>query len=84
MYKTLPLFPHITKKLLKHSLTARFDKQLKLLRQNPRHPSLHIELLEPKQYGIYSFRIDRKYRALFIHRPDLRAIEILAITVHYK
>jgi len=51
--------------------------------KNPAYPSLNLELLEPKQYGIYSFRIDRKFRAIFIFRPDKKAVEILNITVHY-
>jgi len=43
-----------------------------------------MELLEPKIHGVYSFRIDRKYRVLFVFRPDRKAIEILSITVHYR
>ena len=79
----LPLNPKICKNIKKQSLEAKFNKQLKLLCKNPKHPSLNLELLEPKHYGIYSFRIDRKFRALFVFRPDLKAIEILTITVHY-
>jgi len=70
--------------LKKRGLVKKFEKQLKILETNPRHPSLNIELLEPKNRGIYSFRIDRKYRALFIYRDDLEAIEVLAVTDHYQ
>lgn len=84
MFKILPLNQKAQKLLKKHLLETKFNKQLKLLSENPSHPSLHLELLEPKQQGIYSFRIDRKFRALFIFRPDLKAIEVFAITVHYK
>ncbi len=73
----------VTVKLRKHRLEKKFAKQLKLLELNPKHPGLHVELLEPHQYGVYSFRIDRKYRALFFFRPDKKVIEILSITVHY-
>lgn len=51
--------------------------------QNPIHPSLNVELLEPRQHSVYSFRIDRKYRALFIYRPDQNGIEVIAIARHY-
>jgi len=81
--KILPLDSKVSKLLQKYQLEAKFEKQIKLLTENPRHPSLHLELLEPKQHGVYSFRIDRKFRALFIFRPDFKAIEILNITVHY-
>lgn len=80
----LPLSEKVKKKIEKHKLQSKFDKQIKLIKQNPNHPSLNIELLEPKEYGIYSFRIDRKYRGIFIFRPDKQVIEILTITVHYQ
>ena len=83
MINILPVNQLVSKRLKKYSLYKKFAKQLKLLSQNQKHPSLHTELLEPKQHGIYSFRIDRKYRALFIYRPDKQAVEILNITVHY-
>ena len=83
MLKILPLNPKVQKLLQKHHLTIKFQKQLRLLSENPKHPSLHLELLEPRQHGIYSFRVDRKFRALFIFRPEIASIEILAITVHY-
>ncbi len=68
----------------RRGLTSKFAKQLGFLESNPRHPSLNVELLEPRNKGIYSFRVDRKYRTLFIFRPDKQAIEILAVTDHYK
>jgi plasmid maintenance system killer protein len=80
----LPINEKTTVKITKYSLRKKFDKQLFLLSQNPKHPSLHVELLEPKQYGVYSFRINLKYRALFIFRPDKNAVEILNVTVHYQ
>ena len=83
MIKILPLNSKITAQIQKYSLTTKFSKQLQLLSQNPQHPSLRLELLEPKQQGIYSFRIDLKFRALCLFRSDLQTIEILKITVHY-
>ena len=81
--KILPLSKLIGKKIKKYNLQVKFSKQLKLLSLNPKHPSLNVELLEPKEFGIYSFRIDRKFRGLFIFREDKKALEIINITVHY-
>src|SRR3990167_7702558 len=44
----------------RRGLIKKFNKQIKIFQKNPRHPSLHTELLEPKSKGVYSFRIDRK------------------------
>jgi len=82
--KVLPLNPKVSKLLQKYRLESKFKKQIKLLSGNPKHPSLHLELLEPKQHGIYSFRLDRKFRALFIFRSDVASLEILTITVLYR
>lgn len=78
-----PLTPRQAKYLTAHNLTSKFSKQLLLLLSNFRHPSLHTELLEPKQVRIYSFRIDRKYRALFSFK-DADTIVILDINDHYQ
>ncbi|MBU1110764.1 type II toxin-antitoxin system YoeB family toxin [Patescibacteria group bacterium] len=84
MLKILPLNKKVKKQVQKYDLENKFKKQISFLKSNPTHPSLNVELLEPKQHGIYSFRIDRKYRALFIYRPDEEAIEILSVTIHYR
>ena len=81
--RILPLSKHVEKKVKKYNLQNKFLKQSKLLASNPKHPGLKIELLEPKEYGIYSFRLDRKFRALFIFRDDKNALEVINITVHY-
>ena len=83
MPKILPIKLKLVKKIKKHGLWKKFQKQIKFLEKEPAYSSLHVELLEPKQYGIYSFRIDRKYRALFFYRPDKEEVEIINITVHY-
>ena len=67
----------------KHGLSKKWGKSQKLFENNPSHPSLNTELLEPKHRLIYSFRIDKKYRALFISLPK-DEIEIVAITKHYR
>jgi len=72
----------LKEKLKKHNLEKKFKKAKQLFENNPFHPSLNTELLEPKHLKIYSFRIDKKYRAIFII-VDNNA-EIIAITNHYK
>jgi len=41
------------------------EKQEKLFRNNPFHPSLHTEKLTPRFKQIWSFRIDKSYRVIF-------------------
>lgn len=79
-----PIKPKVVEYLKKHGLTKKFNKQLTLLRTDFRHPSLHTELLAPKERDIRSFRIDRSYRALFFYNPEKKIINILAITSHYQ
>lgn len=67
----------------KLNLTKKFSKQRALFIDNPRHSSLNTEILEPKKLRLYSFRIDRKYRAIFIQiTPD--EVEIVDINDHYQ
>ncbi len=61
----------LQKYLKRHGLVKVWDKQKTLFEENFRYPSLHTERLEPKHLRIYSFRLDRKYRAIFIFNPDL-------------
>jgi plasmid maintenance system killer protein len=78
-----PLRADLARYLRRHQLEKKFAKQLALFLANPRHPSLHTEILEPRQRDIYSFRIDQKYRAIFIYvARDL--VEIIAVTRHYE
>jgi Txe/YoeB family toxin of Txe-Axe toxin-antitoxin module len=66
----------------KYSLSKKWERVKTLFENDPSHPSLRTELLEPKHRLIYSFRIDIKYRALFICLSNNR-IEVIAITKHY-
>ena len=52
-------------KALPLGIQKKAEKQEKLFRENPFHPSLHTEKLEPKGKQLWSFRIDRSYRVLF-------------------
>ena len=76
------LHPVLQKKIKKFSLQKKFNKVKVLFEENPRHPGLHLELLEPRQFKVYSFRIDRKYRAEFAI-VNGRA-RILDINLHYQ
>lgn len=78
-----PLRLDLLRYLKKHNLTKKFEKQATLFCQNLNYPSLKTEILEPKQFRIYSFRIDRKYRAIFGFK-DPETIEIVDINLHYR
>jgi len=73
----------LKKYLSKHNLEKKYQKAKKLFEQDPFYPSLNTELLEPKDRLIYSFRLDRKYRAIFIYLEE-DVIEIITLTNHYK
>ncbi len=78
-----PLRSDVRQYLQKRQLMKKWKKASDVFEHNIRHPSLNVELLEPRWRGIYSFRIDRKYRALFFITPRGTA-EIFAVTNHYK
>ena len=79
----LPLHKELVEYLKSRRLTAKFAKQKRLFEQNLFHPSLNVELLEPAHMRIFSFRIDRKYRAIFIYHTR-QVIEIVDINNHYQ
>lgn len=83
MYTVLPLTPKLQAKVNKHNLQKKFAKATLTITDNPLHPGLHVELLEPKAKGYYSFRLDRKYRGIFIIHPDQTTIQVVGITLHY-
>ena len=72
----------ITKYLKKHQLGKKFQKAKELFEQDIQHPSLNVEILEPKQLKVYSFRVDKKYRAVFIVANG--EVEIITVTNHYS
>lgn len=69
--------------LNQRQLLKKYEKVKQLFEQNPFHPSLNMELLEPKHRLLYLFRLDRKYRALFAY-IESETIEIITFTNHYK
>jgi len=50
---------------LPEKIQIKAEKQEKNFRENPFHPSLHTEKLEPRQKEVWSIRVDRKYRIVF-------------------
>lgn len=82
--KVLPLKPRLVKFILKHGLKSKYRKQIRLFEENLKHPSLNVEKLEPKELELCSFRIDRKYRALFMFHEESKTFEIIDMTTHYQ
>lgn len=81
--KILPLHLEIKEYLEKRGLERKFEKQKQLFEKNPFHPGLNTELLEPRKMKIWSFRIDRKYRDIFIFR-EKDVIEVIDVNDHYQ
>lgn len=77
-----PLRSDLIGYLEKHQLKKKWEKAIRLFEYDFRHPSLHTELLEPRWRGIYSFRLDKKHRALFFITN--KQAEIFQITKHYR
>lgn len=78
-----PLRPDLAKYLEKRRPTEIFSKQSKLFTKNPRHPSLHTEIIEPRSLKIYSFRLTKKFRAIFILVSPSEA-EVIDVNNHYQ
>ena len=81
--KILSLHRELELYLKKMKLKDKFIKQKRLFEQNPLHSSLNTELMEPRHLRIWSFRINRKYRAIFIFH-ERNIVEIIDINNHYK
>lgn len=78
-----PLRLRLEKYCKSHGLTKKLKKQIQIFTTNIRHPSLNTEILEPKHLRLYSFRIDRKYRAVFVMLSQ-EEVEIIDINDHYQ
>lgn len=78
-----PLRGDLENYLKVHTLSKKYEKAKMLFENNPFHPSLNTEILEPKERLVYSFRLDKKYRAIFIY-VDVEIVEIIALTNHYQ
>lgn len=78
-----PLNKYLQRYVARKNLVQKFEKQARFLVENPSHPSLNLEILEPRSAGRYSFRIDKKYRAIFIFISS-DEIEVVDINPHYE
>ncbi|MFZ2152564.1 MAG: hypothetical protein WAV41_00705 [Microgenomates group bacterium] len=68
---------------MRNDYSALKSKESLLFLSNIYHPSLNFELLEPRELGNYSFRLDIHYRVIFIfHTSEI--VEIISITNHYR
>ncbi|OGI60867.1 hypothetical protein A2641_01840 [Candidatus Nomurabacteria bacterium RIFCSPHIGHO2_01_FULL_37_25] len=74
--------PKVERYIVLHGLQSKWKKCEALFIENPKHPSLHTELLEPKYEMIFSFRLDRKYRALFMIKNSVAFV--FRVTNHYQ
>lgn len=81
--KVRPLRADLSDYLKRRLLVKRFNKQIKIFGDTPRHPSLHTEVLEPKKLRLYSFRLNKKFRAIFVFL-DNEEVEIVDINDHYQ
>jgi Txe/YoeB family toxin of Txe-Axe toxin-antitoxin module len=81
--EVFPLHPEIVEHAAQRGLAKKLAKQLALFRNNPFHPGLETELLESRHLRIWSFRLDKKYRAIFIFR-DANSVEIIDVNNHYR
>jgi len=66
---------------LPKAIQKKAEKQEKLFRQNPFHPSLHTEKLEPRGKQVWSFRIDKRYR-VFFHFINGNKVRFLTVGPH--
>ncbi|HCM82106.1 MAG: hypothetical protein UV63_C0035G0015 [Microgenomates group bacterium GW2011_GWC1_43_11] len=69
--------------LKRRGLLNKFEKQARLFERNPQHPSLHTERLQPLSLRLYLFRIDLKYRVIFLLKTPGET-EIVDINDHYQ
>ena len=81
--KILPLRDDLVDYLERRNLVKRWQKQKYLFERNPLHPSLNTEILEPKHLRLYSFRLTKKYRIIFVYTGN-EAVEVIDINDHYR
>ncbi|MBI5798889.1 MAG: hypothetical protein HZB10_03080 [Candidatus Yonathbacteria bacterium] len=74
--------PKVFRYIKVHKLDDKWTKAVVLFESNIKHPSLNTELMAPKEEMIYSFRLDRKYRALFMVKNNTAFV--FRVTNHYR
>ncbi len=81
--KIKPLRDDLKDLLEKHQLTEKYVKQKRFFEADTSYPSLNVEKLKPTHLNIYSFRIDKKWRAIFIFDTTTSDVEVVDINLHY-
>ena len=66
---------------LPEQLKAKVDKQLRLLAENLRHPSLRAKKYDESR-GLWQARVDRRYRFYFMVQGD--TCTLLSVIPHPK
>jgi len=61
------------------NIQRKAEKQEKLFRQNPFHPSLHTEKLEPKGKQVWSFRIDKNTEFSSVSLTEIQSYFLLLV-----
>lgn len=61
-------------------IKSEVDKALRLLLENPRHPSLQTKKMQPKVRGIFEARVTQGYRLTF--HLDVLAIVLRRVGTH--
>lgn len=77
------VLPEAKNEVKKFGLKKLFDKQLKIFIDNPSHPSLDFKPLKGREKGIFSFRINQKYRARLI-KADKSLYQIFQVGDFHK
>ncbi len=77
-----PLNSRLQRYVVSHGLEKKLKKQLALLKQDVFNKGLNFEKLVPHPLGLYSFRLDRQYRAICVVEGN--GLEIVDINNHYR
>ncbi len=78
-----PLREDLIQYLQSRNLFKQWENKKYQFELNPKTPGLNTEILEPKHLKLYSFRLNQKYRAIFVYVGN-EEIEIIDINNHYK
>ena len=65
------------------AIKRKAERREQLFRENPFHPSLHTEKLNPKEREVWSFRIDENYRIIFRFK-DAKTVYFLTVGPHHR
>lgn len=57
------------------------DKKTRFFKNNPKHPSLNLEKLEPLKLNLWSLRVNKVYRIIFTYSSATTA-EFLLVDRH--